>query len=265
MDPQQRPLSLSGAPDGPLAGSLGRGRTGVALFHGFTSGPVSVTPWAGALAAAGADVEVPLLPGHGTRWEDLERVTATDWRGAARRTVDALLATHDHVVVGGLSMGGALALDAAAHRGVTGVVVVNPGLRFASPLAPLAGWLKYAVRTVEPIANDMVTPEADERAYPRTPVAGVHQVGRLQSAARRGLAEITAPVLAFRSTTDHVVPPSSITALTRGLSPGLLTLRSLENSYHVATLDTDAPVIHAESVRFLSGLLGDPEQAGQHG
>ncbi|MGO1885485.1 MAG: alpha/beta hydrolase [Citricoccus sp.] len=268
MDPQQSPQFLSGAPDGTLA--RGRGRTGVALFHGFTSGPVSVTPWARALAAAGADVEVPLLPGHGTRWEDLEEVTATQWRDAARRTVDSLLATHDHVFVAGLSMGGALALDAAAHRRVAGVVVVNPALRFGSPLAPLAGWLKYAVRTVEPIANDTVIPDADEHAYPRTPLAGVQQVGRLQSTVRRELAGITAPVLAFRSTTDHVVPPSSITSLTRGLAPDLLSVRPLENSYHVATLDRDAPVIHAESVEFLSGLLdglelGGLEQGGHRG
>lgn len=262
MDPQQRPLSLSGASDGPLAS--GRSRAAVALFHGFTSGPLSVTPWAKALAAAGADVDVPLLPGHGTRWEDLEHITASQWREAARRTVDALLSTHEHVFVAGLSMGGALALDAAAHRGVAGAVVVNPGLRFASPVAPLAGCLKHAVRTVSPIANDSVCPDADERAYPRTPVAGVQQVGRLQAAARRGLGHITAPVLAFRSTTDHVVPRSSITALSRGLAPGLLTLRPLYNSYHVATLDRDAPIIHAESIGFLAGLL-DSAPGGHRG
>lgn len=265
MDPQQRPLSLSGAPDGPLARGRGRGRAGVALFHGFTSGPVSVAPWAQALAAAGADVEVPLLPGHGTRWEDLEGVSAGQWREAARETVDALLSTHEHVVVAGLSMGGALALDAAARRPVTGAVVVNPGLRFASPAAPLAGWLKYVVRTVAPIANDTVSPEADEHAYPRTPVAGVQQVGRVQAAVRRGLPRITAPVLAFRSTTDHVVPASSITALARGLAPDLLTLRPLHHSYHVATLDRDAPIIHAESIGFLTGLLGASQPVGQHG
>lgn len=261
MDPQQRPLSLRGAPDGPLA--RGGSRTAVALFHGFTSGPVSIAPWGQALATAGADVDIPLLPGHGTRWEDLEHVSAADWRQAARLSVDALLATHERVIVAGLSMGGALALDAAAHRPVAGAVVVNPALRFASPVAPLAGWIKYAVRTVTPIANDTVRPEADEQAYPRTPVAGVQQVGRLQSAVRRELRRISAPVLAFRSTTDHVVPASSITALARGLRPGLLTLRPLYNSYHVATLDHDAPVIHAESLRFITELSGGPA-AGAH-
>jgi carboxylesterase len=254
MNAHQRALSLHGADDGPLAATAGSGSTGVALFHGFTSGPVSVTGWARALATAGAHVEVPLLPGHGTRWQDLEHVTADDWRAAARDTVDSLLGAHDRVVVAGLSMGGALALDAAAHRPVSGAVVVNPGLRFASPAAPLAGLLKYAVRSVAPIANDAARPGVDEQAYPRTPVAAVQQVGTLQSAVRARLPRITAPVLAFRSTTDRVVPHSSMTALERGLAPGLLTVRPLYNSFHVATLDWDAEVIEEESVRFIAGL-----------
>ncbi|HRO29405.1 MULTISPECIES: carboxylesterase [Micrococcaceae] len=254
MIAHQRALSLHGADDGPLAASAGSGSTGVALFHGFTSGPVSVTGWARALASAGASVEVPLLPGHGTRWQDLRVVTAEEWRATARDTVDRLFARHDRVVVAGLSMGGALALDAAAHRSVSGVVVVNPGLRFASPAAPLARVLKYAVRSVAPIANDAARPGVDEQAYPRTPVAAVQQVGALQAAARAGLPAITAPVLAFRSTTDRVVPHSSMAALARGLAPGLLTVRPLYNSFHVATLDWDAGVIEDESVRFIAGL-----------
>ncbi|NUL44848.1 alpha/beta fold hydrolase [Cellulosimicrobium funkei] len=256
----QRPMTLGGAPDGVLA--RGPGSTAVALFHGFTSGPLSVAQWATALAREGADVEVPLLAGHGTRWEDLERVTAADWRAAARQTVDDLLPTHEHVFVAGLSMGGALALDAAAHRPVAGTVVVNPALRFASAAAPLAGLLRFAVRTVAPIANDTVRSDADERAYPRTPLAGVRQVGAVQTAARRGLPDVDSPVLAFRSTTDHVVPHSSLTALERGLTPGLLAVRPLYNSYHVATLDWDAGLIHDESIAFMSTTVDSRRREG---
>lgn len=260
MDPLQRPMTLGGAPDGVLA--RGPGSTAVALFHGFTSGPYSVAPWAKALAQAGADVEVPLLAGHGTRWEDLERVSAADWRATVRVTVDDLLATHEHVFVAGLSMGGALALDAAAHRPVAGAVVVNPALRFASAAAPLAGLLRLAARTVAPIANDTLRPDVDERAYPRTPLAGVRQIGAVQTAARRALPDVDAPVLAFRSTTDHVVPHSSMTALDRGLGPGLLTVRPLYNSYHLATLDWDAGLIHDESIASLSATVESRRREG---
>ncbi len=252
MDVSQQPLSLPGASAEDSDAPLPLAGTAVALFHGFTSGPHSVTPWAQALAAAGAQVEVPLLPGHGTRWEDLETVTVHDLRAAARDTVDDLLLRHRQVAVGGLSMGGALALDAAAHRPVRAAVVVNPALRFSSPAAPFAPALRHLVRSVAPIADDAVRPGVQEHAYPRTPVAGVAQLGRLQAAVRRGLHRIEAPVLAFASRTDHVVPARSVTTLAQGLPEGLLTVRPLYNSFHVATLDWDAPLIHEESVRFLA-------------
>ena len=49
-----------------------------------------------------------------------------------------------------------------------------------------------------------------------------------------------------------MVPARSVTTLAQGLPEGLLTVRPLYNSFHVATLDWDAPLIHEESVRFLA-------------
>src|SRR5690606_34792468 len=63
-----------------------RGETAVLLCHGFTGSPQSLRPWAEHLAGRGLTVSLPLLPGHGTRWEDL-RVTGgraargSSWRG----------------------------------------------------------------------------------------------------------------------------------------------------------------------------------------
>lgn len=47
------------------------GPAGALVLHGFTGNPGSVRGVADALAAAGFTVELPLLPGHGTRVEDL--------------------------------------------------------------------------------------------------------------------------------------------------------------------------------------------------
>ena len=41
------------------------------VVHGFTGNPQSMRPLAEALAAAGHTVSLPLLPGHGTRVEDM--------------------------------------------------------------------------------------------------------------------------------------------------------------------------------------------------
>ena len=48
-------------------------RIGVLLSHGLTGNPVSMNPWGSYLAEQGYAVEVPLLPGHGTTWEDANK------------------------------------------------------------------------------------------------------------------------------------------------------------------------------------------------
>lgn len=238
VDPAQRPFRL---PATSLPG------VAVVMLHGFTSGPDSVRAWAEGVAAGGAAVHVPLLPGHGTRWEDLGTTDADELRAAVRDAVDAALATHRRVVVAGISMGGALALDAAAHRDVAGVLVVNPALRFGSPLAVAAPLLRHVVPSVPSIAGDIADPDARELAYERAPVAGVAQVGRIQTAARRGLGRITAPVTVFRSAEDAVVPERSHHTLLRGLTAAPVEVVRLLHSRHVATLDRDLPLLVARS------------------
>jgi len=63
---------------------------------------------------------------------------------------------------------------------------------------------------------------------------------------------VRAPLLVFRSVTDHVVEPASTRVLLAGVSSTDTTEVLLHESYHVATLDNDAPTIFARSVEWLS-------------
>jgi carboxylesterase len=122
-------------------------RIGVLLSHGITGNPTSMVPWGAHLAEQGYAVEVPLLPGHGTTWEDANTTTFDDWYGTINRTFDQLRGEVDTVVVGGLSMGGAIALRLAADRGdqIAGVVVVNPALASRRKDLLALPLLKYVV------------------------------------------------------------------------------------------------------------------------
>ena len=63
----------------------------------------------------------------------------------------------------------------------------------------------------------------------------------------------------FRSREDHVVDPLSAQLLKRGAVNTTIREVMLEDSYHVATLDNDAPTIFAGSVEFIRSLAGaDP-------
>lgn len=253
MSSQQAPVFLAPQPSGAL--NEEGNRWAVVLLHGFTAGPGSVLPWGQALASAGATVLIPLLAGHGTTVADLAQTKAGHWRRQVQQVVDALLSEEfNHVAVGGLSMGGALALDAAANRQVSAVFVVNPGLSFklfdgiGAVLAPL---IAPFTPTVGPLAGDIKKPQTHEAAYDRTPVAAVHELAKLFRVTRQHLPRINAPVTLYRSRTDHIVPTSSSSILARSLRQAPFDKVVLDNSYHVATLDYDAATIQHDSINRL--------------
>jgi carboxylesterase len=62
---------------------------------------------------------------------------------------------------------------------------------------------------------------------------------------------VTAPLLVFRSAEDHVVEPASTALLLARASSTDVTEVVLEDSYHVATLDNDAPRIFAGSAAWI--------------
>lgn len=229
-------------------------RIGVLLSHGFTGSPASMRPWGEHLGALGYGVAVPLLPGHGTTWQELNTLRWADWYAELTRTFDALRAEHDAVVVGGLSMGGALVLRLAADRPdeVAGVMVVNPAVATKRLDVKLLPVLKHLVPSFPAIANDIKKPGVDENGYDRTPLKAIHSLIRAWPSLRTDLPRITAPLIYFRSADDHVVDDASEPLVLDGISSTDVTRIALPESFHVATLDNDAPTIFEESAAFVA-------------
>jgi carboxylesterase len=243
------PLSVSARPE--LTG--GR-RVGVLLSHGFTGQPASMKPWGEALAAVGYAVEVPRLPGHGTTWQELNTMTWEDWYGELTRVFDALCLTNDAVVVAGLSMGGGLVLKLAADHPdrVAGVVLVNPAVATGRKDVKLLPLLKRLVPSFPAIAGDIKKEGVQEHGYDRTPLRAAHSMMSAWPALVASLPRVTAPLLYFRSTVDHVVDGLSQPIIVSGVSSTDVTERTLADSFHVATIDNDAPQIFAESAAFVA-------------
>ncbi|MCC3283685.1 MULTISPECIES: alpha/beta hydrolase [Arthrobacter] len=242
------------APPAPFSspGSGPNASTGVLLSHGFTGSTMSLLGWARYLADAGYAVSLPLLPGHGTTWQDLARTPWEHWYRGYEDAYTELAGRTERVFAAGLSMGGTLALRLAAKQPVAGVAVVNPGLTVADPRARYAHLLKYVLPSVPAIGNNIKLQGQDEGAYSRTPVGAVAEVLKLFKDTTDLLPLLSAPVIAFRSAVDPVVPESSMDVLRRLCRE--LEVVPLPNSYHVATMDHDAPLIFARSHEFIQRL-----------
>jgi carboxylesterase len=242
----------------------GSGEIGVLLCHGFTGSPQSLRPWGEHLAAEGLTVRCPRLPGHGTDWREMNRTRWTDWYGRVTDELDELASRCATVVVGGLSMGGALALRLAQQRGpsVAGLVLVNPSvitLRREMALLPV---LSRVVASLPPIGNDIAKPGVTELAYDRTPLRAANSLRQLWRVVRGDLFRVTQPVLLYRSAVDHVVETVNSQIVLRSIASTDTTEVVLPDSYHVATLDNDAPTIFAGSAGFARRLhaqrVGEP-------
>lgn len=241
------------------------GDTAVLLCHGFTGTPQSLRPWGEYLAERGLTVSLPLLPGHGTRWQDLQVTGWQDWYAAVDREFAELSARHARVFVCGLSMGGALALRLAQRHGaaVAGVVLVNPSVKADSLQLKAVPVIRHFVPSVAGIASDIARPGSTEVGYDRTPLHAVHALSRFWRVVRAGLPQVTQPLLVLHSRVDHVVHPSNSAAVLAEVGSADVTETVLERSYHVATLDHDAEQIFAESYAFVQRLESAAVAAGE--
>ncbi|MFB7108764.1 alpha/beta hydrolase [Streptomyces sp. NPDC056291] len=232
------------------------GEVGVLLCHGFTGSPQSLRPWGRYLAERGLTVSLPLLPGHGTRWEDMQLTGWPDWYAEVDRELRVLRESCARVFVAGLSMGGALALRLAARHGdaVAGVVVVNPANKVHGLSAYALPVARHVVRTTKGIASDIALEGAAELGYDRVPLHAAHSLRNFFRMVDGELPQVTQPLLLLRSPQDHVVPPVDSARILGRVSSTDVTEVLLEHSYHVATLDHDADRIFEESYAFVGRL-----------
>jgi len=232
------------------------GSTGVLLLHGFTGSPTSVLPWAEFLAGCGYTVSAPCLPGHGTHWRDLNKTSWRDWYAAAESALLELAGKADVIFIAGFSMGGALAARLTErHRDlISGLMLLNPALRDRLGLVRLYTALRFVMPSLKPRASDIAKPDAPKHGYAETPLWGLHSLSLLLRDIKPRLARIDKPILLFRSMNDHVVSSANSGFILERAASSDITVVLLERSYHVATLDYDAEIIHRESLSFIQRL-----------
>jgi carboxylesterase len=259
-------VATEGAPEGWLEdysreGSGRNKRIGIVFVHGFTGSPASMRPWAHFFEEHGFTVRVPRIPGHGTKWQDLNEVEWQEWPAKVERELAPLVAWCDKVFIFGLSMGGANTLHVTARMAKTsmgeklaGIVLVNPMIHIPGLRIKFGPLIALITKGLPSVGDDIKKPGVDEFGYDVLPTRGVLDLNKFLKATRAMLAKVTVPVLLFHSVEDHVLPVSNTEIILDEIASEEKTRIELTNSYHVATLDYDAEIIFEQSLRFVERM-----------
>jgi carboxylesterase len=244
---------------------------GVLCIHGFTGAPEGLRYLGDRLAARGLAVHGVLLPGHGTRVEDLETVTWRDWIGHVETAFDLLAARCSRVAVVGQSMGGLLALHLATVRPTAAIAALatplwldGMGAKIARWTAP-GGWLHGRIRFVPKIGGADVRARDARRGnygYDHVPVRGLGELMALIADVEGRLDYVRAPVLIMHGRRDHTVPfacAATLAARTRAER-----VRALDRSYHLLASDVERDVVAAEVGTFFERHLQEARDASRH-
>lgn len=235
------------------------GPVGVLLIHGFTGSPPEMRLIGDYLHERGLTVYAPLLPGHGTTVEEMNRCRWTDWAQHVERALADLRAQCQHVFVGGLSMGSLLTLYLAArHPDLPGAVLYSPATIVADRLIYLTPLLKYFIpkRPKSP-EKDLADPQADLRlwSYEENPVRAAHELLKLIYHVRRRLPRVTCPLLIFYGTRDKAIHPRSAYYTYERAGSTDKELVVLHNSGHCLTVDAEWEGVAEKTHAFIQAHL----------
>jgi len=212
-----------------------RASTGVLLLHGFTATTVEVRPLAEKLHQAGFTTAAPLLPGHGTHPDDLNRIQWPMWVEKTKQSYESISRQCDRVFVAGESMGGLVALELARqHPEIAGLFLFAPaikidGLWLARIMWPFLKYLKKA-----PKKEDLPW-----KGYNVYPVKAARELHELQKHVRRYLPDITNPVVVFTGEFDQRVSSDTANILLNRLGSANKHHRHMGESGHCIVLDRE--------------------------
>jgi len=228
------------------------------LFHGYNDSPQTLDGIARAVNAAGWTVRLPLLPGHGRSLRAFDNWTAEDAVNAARDEYASLRGRYSTIVVGGLSMGGALACWLAAEAAVDGVVLYAPMLYVPRPMevaVSTARLWSFLSRYISGGGKRSVhDPEALRTliAYGGSTRRSLEALELVANGAIARLGFVRAPLLMVQSTEDNRLPrDQSLRAFSR-LGSRDRTLEWVDGAGHVLTIDHGWAGVAARTVSWLA-------------
>lgn len=230
------------------------GNVGVLLFHGFTATTAEVRPLARKLFEHGFTVSGPLLPGHGSKPGDLNRVKWQDWIVAAEEAYDQISGECERVFVGGESTGALISIYLAGKfPEIAGILAYAPAVflnyrrRDRILLHLLAAVLPYRQKS-------RWSPHPLWQGYGVYPLKGAIQFFRLQKKVQEFLPEINQPILIVQGRLDETVNAACPDLICASSGSSVKEIHWMEKSGHLVILEEELDQVVERTERFIQRI-----------
>ncbi len=214
---------------------LGNGDVAVLLTHGLGASPYEIKELSEYLSERNITVYGVRLAGHGTSWQDLNERKWDEWYKSYSEAYLSVKPLKQKVFVGGMSLGGVLALRLAEDQQVDGVISLAPALILSDTRSKYAWLFKY----FSPFSLRNISIEKRPYYYDRFPVASVAEAVTLSDVVEKDLSKIDEPTFIMEYTEDNRVNPISSQIIYDNIASQNKQLRWINGSGHVMIVDDD--------------------------
>ena len=207
-------------------------------MHGWSSTPYEMRALGEFLHGHGYTVYAPLLAGHGTVPEDLENVHASDWQEDVDRAYKKISQLCDSVFVGGMSLGGSLAMHfAKEHSDIGGLILM--GTPYKVRYQAVGSKIYRAVMLIKkykhkkyPKVIGADTCMTQVLSYQKYPMENAYRAFQFTKNATKELNKISVPTMIIQSRDDHIIARGSMKRLAKELGSDIVEKKKIKNAYH---------------------------------
>lgn len=223
---------------------------GILLIHGFTATTVEVRELAIYLNKKGCTISAPLLPGHGTTYQDLNKCKFSDWIRCAEQAYIDLYHKKKIVIVGGESMGAVLSLVLAQkYSQIKALLLYSTALYIKN--------INYA-QVLSLFFDKINKKKSDDdmpwQGYTVYPLRALVEFRKLQQFTSKGLYLINQPTLICQGNLDRTIDAENANMIFSNISSKNKDLRFFEKSSHVMIMDKEKEIIFDSTYEFLQSI-----------
>lgn len=235
------------------------------IIHGFTGSNLENLYLANRMARAGIRVYLPLLPGHGTDFEDLKGYNDRDWTDKVAEVLKQVRVMHPEakLIIMGHSLGGPIALNGyhESRVDIDGLVFLASPFRYPSTLrwrVKLLKWLPLKIPfagfrfTDKKLYGNALVNYFDKK-YEYIYMKSAGDAFRAMEKAFTFLPKVKVPVLLIYSKIDYRVPFNQA-LLVKGIVQHAK-LIAFDKGDHVLQIDSDRKEVAKAIIKWIETIL----------